>query len=138
MTDSSSGSGPEKTNKAVFTGDTLFSGGCGRFFEGSGEEMDAALNKVLGGLDGETRIYPGHEYTKSNAKFAVSVSGMKEVQGLLDYSTANEVTTGRWTMEEEKKHNVFMMLQDPEIQSKTGKKEPSEVMDKLREMKNNF
>ncbi|MFH4982467.1 hypothetical protein AB6A40_009176 [Gnathostoma spinigerum] len=43
--------------KAVFTGDTLFIGGCGRFFEGTAEEMDAALNKKLGSLPDETVIF---------------------------------------------------------------------------------
>ena len=138
FTDSSSVNTAKKTNNAVFTGDTLFSGGCGRFFEGSPAEMDTALNKKLAALPDDTRIYPGHEYTKSNAKFAVSVSSKPEVQQLLDYSTKNEVTTGRWTMGEEKEHNVFMMLQDDEIRTKTQGKDNADVMGKLREMKNNF
>lgn len=128
----------QRTKNAVFTGDTLFSGGCGRFFEGSPAEMNTALNKTLASLPDDTRIYPGHEYTKSNAKFGVSVSDKPEVKDLLDYSTNNEVTAGRWTMAEEKKHNVFMMLQDEEIRSKTQGKDDNEVMGKLREMKNNF
>lgn len=47
----------------VFTGDTLFIGGCGRFFEGTGEQMDHALNTVIAELPENTLIYPGHEYT---------------------------------------------------------------------------
>jgi len=43
--------------KVVFTGDTLFHGGCGRFFEGSAAEMDKALNKILAGLPGDTVVY---------------------------------------------------------------------------------
>lgn len=128
----------QRTNNAVFTGDTLFSGGCGRFFEGSPAEMNTALNKTLASLPEDTRIYPGHEYTKSNAKFGVSVSEKPEVAELLKYSTENEVTAGRWTMAEEKKHNVFMMLQDEDIKSKTQGKDDTEIMAKLREMKNNF
>lgn len=128
----------QRTNNAVFTGDTLFSGGCGRFFEGTPLEMHTALNLILGRLPDNTRIYPGHEYTKANAKFGVSVSGKKEVRELLDYATENEVTTGRWTMAEEKKHNVFMMLKDEEIREKTGGEDEEDVMGKLREMKNNF
>lgn len=138
FTDSSSGNTAEKTNNAVFTGDTLFSGGCGRFFEGTPDEMDKALNKTLGFLPDDTRIYPGHEYTKSNAKFAVSVSSKPEVKELLEYSTQNEVTTGRWNMGEEKRHNVFIMLNDSEIKQKTGAEGPADVMAKLREMKNGF
>lgn len=59
--------------KAVFTGDTLFIGGCGRFFEGNAVEMNTALNEVLAGLPEDTKVYPGHEYTKGNVKFAKKV-----------------------------------------------------------------
>ncbi|OBT77431.1 hypothetical protein VF21_04260 [Pseudogymnoascus sp. 05NY08] len=124
--------------KVVFTGDTLFHGGCGRFFEGSAEEMDKALNKTLGSLPDDTKVYPGHEYTKANAKFGESVSKSKGVAELVKYAGTNEQTTGRWTIADEKRHNVFMMLGDAEIQKATGQTEPVKVMEKLREMKNNF
>ena len=55
---------------AVFTGDTLFVAGCGKFFEGTPEEMYRALIEILGSLDPETRVYCGHEYTINNLKFA--------------------------------------------------------------------
>ncbi|RDA89531.1 hypothetical protein CP533_2939 [Ophiocordyceps camponoti-saundersi (nom. inval.)] len=63
----------DQTGRAVFTGDTLFVGGCGKFFEGSAAEMHEALNKRLASLPDDTVVYPGHEYTASNAKFAMSV-----------------------------------------------------------------
>ena len=44
-------------DKAVFTGDTLFHGGCGRFFEGKPEEMETALNKTLAALPDDTKVY---------------------------------------------------------------------------------
>lgn len=47
----------DEKHKVVFTGDTLFSGGCGRFFEGNAEEMHSALNKVLAALPQETVVY---------------------------------------------------------------------------------
>lgn len=53
---------------AVFTGDTLFLGGCGRFFEGSAKEMVESLHVKLGQLPPEISIFPGHEYTLSNLK----------------------------------------------------------------------
>ncbi|CAM1508402.1 Fc.00g052500.m01.CDS01 [Cosmosporella sp. VM-42] len=124
--------------KAVFTGDTLFIGGCGRFFEGSAEEMDEALNKRLATLPDDTVIYPGHEYTKSNVKFAASVSQSDAVKSLNSFAENNKVTTGKFTIGQEKQHNVFMRLEDPEIQKATGETEPIGVMAKLREMKNNF
>jgi hydroxyacylglutathione hydrolase len=42
--------------------------GCGRFFEGTAEEMDKALNKTLASLPNDTKVYPGHEYTTGNYK----------------------------------------------------------------------
>ncbi|KAF5253570.1 hypothetical protein FOXYS1_14524 [Fusarium oxysporum] len=124
--------------KAVFTGDTLFIGGCGRFFEGNAEEMHEALNKRLAALPDDTVVYPGHEYTKANVKFAASVSQRDAVQKLHSFAENNKVTTGKFTIGDEKEHNVFMRVEDPEIQKQTGETEPVAVMAKLREMKNNF
>ena len=53
----------------LFCGDTLFSGGCGRVFEGTFEQMHASILK-LKSLPANTKIYAGHEYTQSNLKFA--------------------------------------------------------------------
>lgn len=58
-------------DQAVFCGDTLFAGGCGRLFEGTPEMMYTALQEKLGRLPGETRVFCGHEYTESNLAFAV-------------------------------------------------------------------
>src|SRR5205085_547395 len=58
--------------KAAFVGDTLFAMGCGRLFEGSAEQMYANLQR-LAALPPETRVYCAHEYTLSNARFAVTV-----------------------------------------------------------------
>nr|XP_037845952.1 hydroxyacylglutathione hydrolase, mitochondrial isoform X2 [Chlorocebus sabaeus] len=55
---------------AVFTGDTLFVAGCGKFYEGTADEMCKALLEVLGRLPPDTRVYCGHEYTINNLKFA--------------------------------------------------------------------
>jgi len=124
-------------DRAVFTGDTLFIGGCGRFFEGSAEEMHKALNTVLAALPEDTKVYPGHEYTKGNVKFAVQVSQNEAIKKLQDYATKNKETQGKFTIGDEKKHNVFMRLDDPEVQKATGEKDAVGVMAKLREMKNN-
>lgn len=56
----------------LFSGDTLFSIGCGRLFEGSPENMQDAMDK-LAALPADTRVYCGHEYTLSNCQFAVQV-----------------------------------------------------------------
>lgn len=57
---------------AVFCGDTLFSGGCGRLFEGTPEQMAASLAK-LAALPEETQVYCAHEYTVANLKFGLAV-----------------------------------------------------------------
>ncbi|HJP97214.1 MAG TPA: hydroxyacylglutathione hydrolase [Rhodanobacteraceae bacterium] len=56
----------------LFCGDTLFSLGCGRMFEGTPEQMLASLDR-LAGLPGDTKVCCGHEYTLANASFAISV-----------------------------------------------------------------
>ncbi|KAL8363915.1 hypothetical protein RB601_009596 [Gaeumannomyces tritici] len=125
-------------DKVVFTGDTLFHGGCGKFFEGTGEEMHKALNLKLGALPDDTRVFPGHEYTKSNVRFAVSVLPSDPVKQLQDFAEKNQETQGKFTIADEKNHNVFMRPEDPAIQKATGETDPVKIMVKLREMKNNF
>lgn len=124
--------------KVVFTGDTLFHGGCGRFFEGNAEEMHTALNKTLAALPDDTKVFPGHEYTKANVKFAASVLQTEPIKKLQAFAENNKETQGKFTIADEKKHNVFMLVDDPEIQKITGQTDPVGVMAKLREMKNSY
>lgn len=81
---------------------------------------------------------PGHEYTKANVKFAASISQSKAVKALQEFAEKNQQTHGKFTIADEKKHNVFMRVDDPEIQKATGEMEPVKVMKRLREMKNGF
>ena len=127
-----------KDERVVFTGDTLFIGGCGRFFEGKPKEMHVALNEVLASLPDDTKVYPGHEYTKNNCKFAVSVTDSEAVKKLRDYAENNRETQGKFTIGDEKRHNVFMRVETDEMQKVTGKNDPVSVMGKLREMKDSF
>ncbi|KAF7714883.1 Hydroxyacylglutathione hydrolase [Penicillium ucsense] len=124
--------------RVVFTGDTLFIGGCGRFFEGDAAQMHSALNQTLAALPDDTKVYPGHEYTKSNVKFCLQVSQADPIKKLHAFAEANQQTQGQFTIGDEKLHNVFMRVQDPEIQRATGKTDPVEVMAALREMKNSM
>ncbi|KAI9837255.1 MAG: hypothetical protein M1819_000329 [Sarea resinae] len=125
-------------DRVVFTGDTLFIGGCGRFFEGTATEMDVALNKTLAALPDDTRVYPGHEYTKGNVKFAASVLQSDPIKKLQAFAENNKQTQGKFNIGDEKLHNVFMRLhyKDPLIQKATGKTDPIDIMGALREMKN--
>jgi len=94
----------------VFTGDTLFVGGCGRFFEGDGAQMHAALT-YLGTLPDPTLVYSGHEYTAGNLSFAKSIDpdnkALTRLQELVD---SHKVTQGYGTIGDEKEWNVFMRL----------------------------
>lgn len=58
--------------RAVFTGDTLFAGGCGRLFEGDAAQMKASLER-LAALPDDTAVYCGHEYTQKNLEFALTL-----------------------------------------------------------------
>merc|ERR1712000_362577 len=114
--------------RAVFTGDTLFIGGCGRFFEGTPEEMHKALNGVLAKLPDDTKVYPGHEYTKGNVKFALSDTQDAEVKRLEALATNEKETQGLSTIGDEKKYNVFMRVEDPAMQKVAGETDPVKVM----------
>jgi len=70
---------------ALFCGDTLFSAGCGRMFEGTPTQMNASLNR-LRDLPPETRMFCGHEYTAANLRFALTVDPNN--QAALDYQDA--------------------------------------------------
>ena len=68
----------QDTDRIVFTGDTLFIGGCGRFFEGTAEMMYSAMEK-LGSLPPDTKVYCGHEYSLQNLAFADHVEPSNQV-----------------------------------------------------------
>lgn len=124
--------------KAVFTGDTLFIAGCGRFFEGTAEEMNTALNHKLSALPKDTLVYPGHEYTKANAKFATQIlPESADLKKLVDFCDKDEETCGKFSIKDELSYNPFLRLSDPAVLKATGTKGDVEVMAKLREMKNN-
>lgn len=88
----------------VFTGDTLFTGGCGRVFETDMETMYSSLMK-LGGLAGDTLVYPGHDYTEENYRFALKNSDIAIEKRLLEVQRGEVRFT---TMAEELETNVFL------------------------------
>ncbi|KAJ3397031.1 hypothetical protein HDU92_001044 [Lobulomyces angularis] len=120
--------------KAVFTGDTLFSGGCGRFFEGGengGEKMYQNLIEKLGKLPLETKVYFGHEYTKSNLLFAKSIEvDNVDIKKKLEFCESNQCTVPS-SIEEEYKINPFMRVN--KLKAKFNSEDPVFIMDKLRE-----
>lgn len=122
--------------RAVFTGDTLFNAGCGRFFEGNAEEMWEALGS-LAKLPKDTSVWTGHEYTKANAKFAQTVLH-SDVDKLLKYCNSHEKTAGVFTIGDELVHNPFMRVNEKKLQQELGVDNAVDAMQKLRELKNKF
>ncbi|MFN3868166.1 MAG: hydroxyacylglutathione hydrolase [Hyphomicrobiaceae bacterium] len=126
---------------AVFVGDTLFSLGCGRMFEGTPEVFHGALLK-LASLPGETQVYCGHEYTLANGRFALSVepenaalqARMREVEDLRKAGRPTLPTT----IAAELATNPFMRAHVPAISKRLGMEgAPAwQVFGELRERKN--
>ncbi|KAI0747990.1 hydroxyacylglutathione hydrolase [Daedaleopsis nitida] len=122
----------------VFTGDTLFVAGCGRFFEGTGAEMHAALS-YLGKLPPQTVVYDGHEYTKGSLAFAKSIDPDNAALARLEKLIKDGVIPAeRTTVGDEKEWNPFMRLDSAPVQKATGGGEEGAVMDALRTLKNNY
>ena len=113
---------------AVFCGDTLFAGGCGRLFEGTPEMMYTALQKKLATLPDDTRVYCGHEYTESNLRFAAHLEPENEAvkQRLAEVEAIRARKAADWhdatpdemtvpsTMADERAMNPFMRAKDAE------------------------
>ena len=132
-----------RKEKIAFTGDTLFSLGCGRVFEGTHEEMFNSLNKIKK-LPPDTKIYCGHEYTKTNLNFCLTYDPtnilLKEKQvDILKKLNSNQPTIPS-TLGQEVKTNIFLRCNVPEIKHTLGLKDSSEVevFSKLRDLKDSF
>ena len=131
----------------LFCGDTLFTAGCGRLFEGTPEQMQASLGKLMA-LPDNTKVYCGHEYTESNLRFAMSVepknpklvSRFERIQGL----RARGASTVPSTLEEEKQTNPFLRWDSKEIQAsvkaanRDARLDPVSVFAAVRRMKDSF
>ena len=109
--------------KIAFTGDTLFSLGCGRIFEGTQKEMLNSLNKIKN-LPPDTKIYCGHEYTKSNLNFCLAYDPnntfLKEREiDVLKKLKSNRPTIPS-TLDQEIRTNIFLRCNDPEIKYTLG------------------
>lgn len=109
---------PHMEPPALFSGDTLFSGGCGRLFEGTPEEMLASLDK-LAALPGNTRLCCAHEYTQRNLEFATHVcSGNVEMANRLRWAKVQRqknLSTLPSTLAIELLTNPFLRIDTPEL-----------------------
>lgn len=118
--------------KSVFTGDTLFAGGCGRLFEGDAAMMMQSLS-ILSVLPDDTRVYFGHEYTETNLRFALSLEPnnaalRKKYDWVVEQNKRRQPTTPT-TIASEKETNPFFRWQSPELRATLKKQNPGMRMD---------
>ena len=136
LVSSSDGSG------ALFTGDALFVGGCGRFFEGTPQQMLATSAKFAT-LPPSTQVYCGHEYTIKNLQFALTVEPTSEAVcakgAWAQEARAAGKSTVPSTIGEELSYNPFMRVAEPSVRAFVGGgTDDADVMRKLRNAKDNF
>jgi hydroxyacylglutathione hydrolase len=124
------------SEKTAFVGDTIFAMGCGRLFEGTPQQMWTSLSK-LAALPNDTTLYCAHEYTQSNARFALSVDGdnavLQQRAGEVDKLRAENKPTVPMTLAREKATNPFLRapLLRPQL-------EPWAAFAEIRGAKDNF
>ena len=115
--------------KKIFTGDTLFSLGCGRLFEGTYEQMFDSLKKIKE-LPKDTEIYCGHEYTLQNSIFCLKNDSentkLKEKIVQVKDKINNNLPTLPTTLADELECNIFLKAKD------------LKTFSKLRDLKDNF
>ena len=131
----------------LFCGDTLFSCGCGRLFEGTAQQMYISLNK-LAGLPDKTRVYCGHEYTLANINFARLVEpenqAITQLQISAEEQRKSNLPTLPSTIVMEKACNPFLRCSQPEVilnaSNYAGKPltDPVSIFAAIREWKNNM
>jgi len=129
--------------KTLFCGDTLFAMGCGRLFEGTPQQMWVSLGK-LRALPADTRVYCAHEYTQTNARFALTVdpanAALKARARDVDAARAAGRPTVPSTIGEERATNPFLRADDPALAAAVGLggRDPVEVFAEVRRRKDVF
>jgi len=127
----------------LWTGDTLFVGGCGRLYGGWPEALFDSLNR-LASLPEETLVFCGHEYGADNLRYALTIEPKNEIlharyQELLDMSKRGSPTVPS-TIGEEKRTNIFLRAGEKAVKSPLGmdNSEPYDVFVELRRRKDVF
>ena len=127
---------------ALFAGDTLFALGCGRMFEGTPQEFWHSLLK-LRSLPDDTLLYCGHEYTQSNARFALSVDPSNQtllaLSEKIDERRSKGLPTIPSRLGDEKIANPFLRADDKKLAVDVGASEdPIHAFAVIRQLKDNF
>ena len=132
-----------ENEQIAFTGDTLFSLGCGKIFEGDHKQMLTSLNKIKK-LPRETNIYCGHEYTYKNAEFCMKYDSdnidLKKKFEKIKKLRSNNLPTLPTILEEELKSNIFLRCDQNDLKIKLNMKnqEDLKVFKKVRDLKDSF
>src|SRR5262249_21005967 len=120
--------------QAVFTGDTLFAGGCGRLFEGDAAMMLRSLSK-LSVLPDDTRVYFGHEYTEKNLRFALTLephnAALREKHAWAQAQVTGGGTPTPPTIASEKATNPFLRSDSTELRATLQHQFPNLPMDNV-------
>jgi hydroxyacylglutathione hydrolase len=130
-------------DKLLFSADTLFALGCGRLFEGTPAQMWTSLQKLMA-LPDDTAVYFGHEYTLSNARFALTVDPaneeLKKRAAEIESIRAKGGFTAPTTLGLEKRTNPFLRAHDPGIRAHLDMPGASDadVFAEIRMRKDNF
>ena len=124
-------------------GDCLFVGGCGKFFEGTGADMQYSLFEKLVALPHDTKVYCGHEYTLSNYRFALSVDPDNEALRQANLLAEEKRREGRPTVPStigmELSTNPFLrVIQLSGMPAASMPYDRARLLDDLRTAKNNF
>lgn len=123
-------------------GDTLFLGGCGRFFEGTAAQMYEALIGKLSQLPDDTKVYCGHEYSLQNLAFGAHVEpNNTDISDKIKWAEGQRETTTPTvpsTIGEEKLINPFMRVNVAAVQAYAKQSDAVATMDTLRKEKNSF
>ena len=128
---------------AIFTADSLMALGCGRIFEGTPEMMHDTLNK-LAALPPETMVYSGHEYTESNARFAVTIEpeneALKSRVTEIAEARRNNQPTVPVALSLELATNPFLRASEKSVRDQLGMNDATdtEVFTKIRALKDSF
>lgn len=138
---------PEGQDPLLFCGDTLFSGGCGRLFEGTPSQMLQSMDQ-LAALPGNSRVCCAHEYTLSNLKFAVAVEphnrDLQHYQAHCEQLRANLIPTLPAQLAKELQINPFLRSRHPDVIEAVQRFAPNtplheaEIFGNLRLWKNEF
>ena len=130
-------------DRRLFSGDALFSLGCGRMFEGTPAPMWEGL-KRLRELPDETKVYCGHEYSQANADFAISIDPdnkiLRERADQIKSLRQNKEPTIPFELGQDKLANPFLRADAPELAKKMGMTgaDPANVFAAIRKAKDNF